>query len=70
MAARDPERHGQWLAVLSGAASDPADVVKRELDSDYLAFSVAGREALLHQLAAEPRAKLLHRGRHALYRIE
>jgi len=70
MAARDPERHGQWLSVLSGAASDPADVVKRDLDSDYLAFSVAGREALLHQLAAEPRAKLLHRGRHALYRIE
>jgi hypothetical protein len=70
MAVGDPARHAVWTDVMAGSLPDIPDAVNRALESQYLAFSVGSHRELERRLANDPRARLLHRGRHALFRIE
>ncbi|HET8935278.1 MAG TPA: hypothetical protein VFN67_17640 [Polyangiales bacterium] len=69
MAVADPARHAAWMRVLRGEDPDPARTLARDLDSGYLAFAAAGREALAERLAYDPRFEPLQRGAHHLYRL-
>ncbi len=69
MAVGDPRRHAIWSAVLAGRGPDLPAAISGGLESEYIAFALAGREELGNRLASDPRAELIHRGRHRLYRI-
>jgi hypothetical protein len=70
MAVGDPLRHAVWSHVLAGELPDVPDAIARVLESDYLAFSVGRHPELERRLANDPRAQLLQRGRHALFRMQ
>jgi hypothetical protein len=70
MAVGDPMRHAVWSDVLAGALPDVPAAISEVLESEYLAFSVGSHPELERRLANDPRAQLLHRGRHALFRIQ
>ena len=69
MAVAEPARHGAWMRVLRGEEPDPAHVLARELDSEYLAFNAASHTELQGRLAFDPRFEQLHRGGQLLYRL-
>lgn len=70
MAAGDPMRHAVWADVLAGAIPDVPGAIAQVLESDYVAFSIGSHPELERRLANDPRARLVHRGRHLLFRIE
>jgi hypothetical protein len=70
MAVGDPVRHAVWTNVLAGSLPNVPDAVSRTLESQYIAFSVGSHRELERRLANDPRAQLLHRGRHALFRVD
>lgn len=70
MAVGDPGRHAVWTDVLAGSLPDVPDAVNRALESQYIAFSIGSHRELERRLANDPRARLLHRGRHALFRVD
>jgi hypothetical protein len=70
MAVGDPARHAVWTDVLAGSLPDVPDAVSRALESEYIALSVGSHRELERRLANDPRARLLHLGRHAVFRID
>jgi hypothetical protein len=70
MAVGAPARYAVWTKVMAGDLPDVPDAIARELESEYLAVAVGSYPELERRLAGDPRARLLHRGRHALYRVQ
>jgi hypothetical protein len=70
MAVGAPAQYAVWTEVMAGERPDIPAAIARELESEYLAFTVGSYPELERRLAGDPRATLLHRGRHALYRVQ
>lgn len=69
MAVPQPQRYATLQRILRGDEPDVPSAVLEQLDSEYLAFDARAHEALLERLVNDPRAQLVQRGSHALFRL-
>ncbi|HEY2733559.1 MAG TPA: hypothetical protein VGI70_06220, partial [Polyangiales bacterium] len=70
MRARDPRAYEVQRRLFAAQLIDVPLALRRDLDSDFIAFDVPALPELAAQLASDPRVVPLIAGGHALYRVE
>jgi hypothetical protein len=69
MAVPEPKRYATLQRILRGEEPDVPSAVREQLESEYLAFDAHAHAELLERLVNDPRAQLVQRGSHALFRL-
>jgi hypothetical protein len=70
MRAANPTAYDVQRRLFAAELVDVPLALRRDLDSDYIAFSAPSLPALQAQLSSDPRVTALIAGGHALYRVE
>jgi hypothetical protein len=70
MAVPHPRLYSIQRNIWQGDEPDVPLVVQKYLKSDYIAFPYAKSNGLFDRLSADPRARLLYKGNHVLFRID
>jgi hypothetical protein len=70
MRAADPAAYEVQRRLFAAQLADVPLALRRDLDSDYIAFSAPSLPALQAQLSNDPRVTALIAGGHALYRVD